>query len=335
MDSITQGLLGAAAAQAVMTRRLGRRAWLYGAVGGMAADLDILIRSNTDPLVAFTYHRHFTHSLVFIPIGGLVCALPWILRRRFRPQARDIVAATTVGYATHALLDAFTSYGTMLWWPFSNARVAWDFVAIIDFVFSLALLVGVVMSARGVTPRPARIALAFCGIYLALGAIQHARAMAQTESLATGRGHTPSRVSALPAPPSNVVWRTFYEADGRMWIANVRTPWFSPARIRPGADAPLVDAQALPEPLRSGPEAMEAYRTFAWFAMGWVGHPPGEPDVLGDLRYTAVPGSAIPLWGIRLRPGAPDPVEPWRYEGDMRRSVIELWRELMGGDNEP
>ncbi|MDB2316436.1 metal-dependent hydrolase, partial [Luminiphilus sp.] len=31
-----------------------------------------------------------------------------------------------VGYATHGLLDACTTYGTMLLWPFSDARIAWS-----------------------------------------------------------------------------------------------------------------------------------------------------------------------------------------------------------------
>ena len=80
----------------------------------MAADLDILIRSGDDPLVAWTYHRHFTHSLAFVPVGGVLSGLPFVWRK---PKAKRalIVAATTVGYATHALLDAFTSYGTQLW----------------------------------------------------------------------------------------------------------------------------------------------------------------------------------------------------------------------------
>src|SRR5688572_29522369 len=122
MDPITQGALGAAAAQLGTSHRLGRRAWLYGAAGGMAADLDVLIRSSSDPLLAIEYHRHFTHSLAFIPVGGLLAALPWVLRKRHRPQARWIALATTLGYATHGLLDAFTTYGTQLLWPFSSHR---------------------------------------------------------------------------------------------------------------------------------------------------------------------------------------------------------------------
>ncbi|MCA9658972.1 MAG: metal-dependent hydrolase, partial [Myxococcales bacterium] len=61
MDAITQGVLGAAAAQAALSDRLGRRVWLYGALGGWAPDLDVFIRSSIDPTVAIEYHRNFTH----------------------------------------------------------------------------------------------------------------------------------------------------------------------------------------------------------------------------------------------------------------------------------
>src|SRR5215471_15616165 len=114
MDSITQGVLGAAAAQSVLARRLPRGAGLIGAIGGMAADLDIFIYSFSDPTVSWTFHRNFTHSLIFIPIGGLISALPFLWMKRFKDQKRNVILAAIIGYATHGLLDAFTSYGTQL-----------------------------------------------------------------------------------------------------------------------------------------------------------------------------------------------------------------------------
>ena len=85
MDPVTQGALGAAASVALLGRRspvsapaLAAMGWL----GGMAADLDVLIRSSSDPLLAIEYHRHFTHSLAFVPLGGLIVALPWLLRKK-------------------------------------------------------------------------------------------------------------------------------------------------------------------------------------------------------------------------------------------------------------
>ena len=72
---------GATAAQVALGPRLGRQAWLLGAVGGVLPDADIVIRSSADPLLAIQYHRHFTHALAFIPVGGIVATLPWLARQ--------------------------------------------------------------------------------------------------------------------------------------------------------------------------------------------------------------------------------------------------------------
>ena len=74
MDPITQGTIGAVLPQALGKKNLGIVA-LLGFLSGMAPDLDIFIRSSTDPLLSLEYHRQFTHSIVFIPFGGLICAL--------------------------------------------------------------------------------------------------------------------------------------------------------------------------------------------------------------------------------------------------------------------
>lgn len=50
-------------------------AGVLGLLSGLAPDLDALIKSQSDPLLALEFHRQFTHSLFFIPIGSLICAL--------------------------------------------------------------------------------------------------------------------------------------------------------------------------------------------------------------------------------------------------------------------
>ena len=75
MDPVTQAALGSVFAQSSASAKQLGKAALIGALAGMAADLDVLIRSDTDPLFALEFHRHFTHSLLFIPFAGLLCAL--------------------------------------------------------------------------------------------------------------------------------------------------------------------------------------------------------------------------------------------------------------------
>ena len=85
MDPLSQGVIGASLAQAtVANKRHLISAGIIGFLSGMAPDLDILIRSEQDPLLFLEYHRQFTHSLVFIPFGGLLCAVILFFIFRFK-----------------------------------------------------------------------------------------------------------------------------------------------------------------------------------------------------------------------------------------------------------
>ena len=121
MDPLTQGVLGASLPQATQPARYALSAAVLGWLGGMAPDLDVLIRSPEDPLLFLEYHRHFTHALIFIPLGGLICALVLhaLIGRRFGLTFKRSWLFCTLGYGTHAVLDACTTYGTLLLWPFS------------------------------------------------------------------------------------------------------------------------------------------------------------------------------------------------------------------------
>lgn len=70
MDPISQGAFGASLSQTLTKKNL-LIIGIIGFLSGMTPDLDILIKSNNDPLLFLEFHRQFTHSLFFIPIGGL------------------------------------------------------------------------------------------------------------------------------------------------------------------------------------------------------------------------------------------------------------------------
>lgn len=169
MDPITQGMTGAIAAGASAKKSQARNALIIGWISGMAADLDMLVRSSTDSLVNLLFHRHFTHSLVFAPIGGVLTAL--LLWPLFRKQLsfKFILLYASIGYATHGLLDACTSYGTYILWPFSNERIAWDTMSIIDPVFSMILGGAILFAFLRNRPGIAGIGAVLGAFYLILG----------------------------------------------------------------------------------------------------------------------------------------------------------------------
>ena len=117
-------------------------------LAGLLADADILIRSSSDSLLTIEYHRHFTHSLVFIPVGAAIAMLLlWPFVRRHLPAGR-LYLFCLAGFSMSGVLDAFTSYGTHLFWPFSDERVAFNIISIVDPVFTLILLVTLLAGLR-------------------------------------------------------------------------------------------------------------------------------------------------------------------------------------------
>lgn len=292
----------------------------------MAADLDIFIRSADDPLVAWTYHRHFTHSLAFVPVGGLLSGLPFIWGK-MRSKRNLVLAATTVGYATHALLDAFTSYGTQLLWPFASTRVAWNWIGIVDPFFTLPLCFAVAFAAWKDRLRPLWITAAWCALYMGWGGLQHGRAKAHVRALAAERGHTVERVEVFPGVITNVVWRSLYLAEGRIHVDAVHVPWWGTPTSRAGGSLPRLGS-AQQEALANGDARVTAgLATFEWFADGWVAAMPDEAGVVGDLRYGRSLAGTDAMWGLRVQPDTERPLHGWRSTPDRAAlgERVDVW----------
>jgi inner membrane protein len=171
MDPLTHAALGAALAQPPAGPGRIVAAIAVGCVAAIAPDADVLVRSSADPLLALEYHRHFTHSLLFAPVGALFCGLlayPFC-RRWLGPGI--CVVVSLLGYLSHVLLDACTSYGTSLYWPFSGERAAFDLVSAVDPLLTLPL-VGLAAWA-GLRRRPglAVVGVGWALAYLILGGV--------------------------------------------------------------------------------------------------------------------------------------------------------------------
>ncbi len=224
MDPVTQGVLGASVPQAISHKKHVVAATLFGAISGMAPDLDSLIRSDTDPLLYLEFHRQFSHSLFFIPIGSLICALVFyfLLAKRWEISFKLTYLFCFLGYATHGLLDACTSYGTQLLWPFSNERFSWNTISIVDPLFTLPLLALVITGVRKKKTLFAQIALCWVVFYLGLGVFQNYRVTKAGTQLARERGHTPIRLEAKPTIGNLLLWKVIYEIEDGYYTDAVR-----------------------------------------------------------------------------------------------------------------
>lgn len=304
MDPITQGALGAAFAQLKgPTARL-PVATLFGAASGMAADLDIFIRSNNDPLLALEFHRHFTHSLLFIPFAALLCATVfyWSLGRRWQLSFKAVLLWSGLGYATHALLDGCTSYGTQLFWPLSNTRYSWDIISVVDPLFTLPLLAGVFISIKTAKRFALVAGLVWCGMYLMLGAVQHQRAIKLGEQLALERGHLETTVEAKPSFANLIIWKTIYEYEEQFYIDAVKPGIFKPV-IWQGSSVAKLNKNNFNWLGKNSQQRQDIYR-FDWFSAGFTALSPSDPYRIVDVRYSMLPQDIDPLWGIRIKQNA-------------------------------
>jgi membrane-bound metal-dependent hydrolase YbcI (DUF457 family) len=158
MDTITHGIVGGLIGKGYFSERSGRVATFAAVAGAMFPDIDVVEEIfSRDPLAIVRYHRGITHSFLGLPCFAAILA--WLTRASFdllkkkftslsdieSPSWGILFVIYALAIASHIILDAMTSFGTRIWDPLSQERVAWDLLFIIDFCFtSIALLPQVV-----------------------------------------------------------------------------------------------------------------------------------------------------------------------------------------------
>lgn len=212
MDPVTQILLGAAVGHATLGARVGRKALFWGAVFGGMPDLDVLV-PYADDVAAVTHHRGFSHSLVTHTLVAPVLGAG--LARLHANDGASIFRWTLLVWlamATHALLDAATIYGTQLFWPSTGPPVGLGSVFIIDPVYTLLLLVGVLWAvfARKKPAAGRRANLVGLGLstaYLAGSIFIQAQVRDITEHELARVGAANDRLIVTPTPFNLLLWR--------------------------------------------------------------------------------------------------------------------------------
>ncbi|MCY4128453.1 MAG: metal-dependent hydrolase [Gammaproteobacteria bacterium] len=333
MDPISQGSLGAVLPQSVLRHENLGRLTLCGALAGMAPDLDIFIASDVDPLMFLVFHRQFTHALIFIPIGALVvagCLFPFL---RKSVEFKYIYLACLLGYATHGFLDSCTSYGTQLFWPFTDYRVSWNTVSVLDPAFTVPLLLAVIAGLIWRRRWLPWLGIAWAFAYLGVGLIQSQRALDAGERLAEARGHVPGRLTIKPSIANQLLWRSIYQHDDVFYVDAIRVGLTTePMVCGTSATAEVLEVDRHLPWLEASQQLTDVSR-FSWFSQDYVATDPAMPNRVIDVRYSTVPNQLVPLWAIDLDPTA-DPTEHVKFV-NLRRveeTQLDLISSFFRGD---
>jgi len=322
MDPLSQGLTGAVLSQSASNSKDIRYATAAGMAGGMLADIDVLISSSSDPLLHLDFHRHFTHALIFVPIGGLFAALLLWPILRHKIEFKKLYLFSTLGYLTAGFLDACTSYGTHLLWPFSNERLSWNIISIIDPIYTITLLVGVLLALVKFRPAFARVALVLGASYLIFGMTQCDQAQNLMENIAAQRGDQIIRSEMKPTMANHFLWRGIYQTKDQYHVDAYRLGLFTDKQVFQGETRPLFNLQKdLPDLDPQSTIAQDISR-FSHFSDGYLVLE--QDNIIGDLRYSMLPTSTKPLWGIVM--DFDQPMQHVRFENFRKISKPERQR---------
>jgi inner membrane protein len=290
MDSVTQILLGASCAAAVVPAPHRRFALALGAALGTLPDLDVLpLALVDDPIAKMTWHRSVSHSLlVLLPFGVLL----WLAMRRWstrvRERPRAWLVAILLALGTHPLLDAHTVYGTQLWWPLPVAPTMWSTLFIIDPLYTVPLLVGVVsaalLSKRVRLGRQVLLGgLILSTAYVGWSWIAKWQVESRLMPVLAADGLDDAPRFSVPTPFNTWAWRVVAMSDTG-YTEYYATPFGGEPAHRV---VPVVADRGLMQRVDevSGPAAR-----LAWFAHGFVATSrEGDDIVVTDLRMGAHP----------------------------------------------
>lgn len=225
MDSLTQIVLGAACGEIALGKKIGNKAILFGAIGGTIPDLDVIIGNLffNNQIDQTAFHRGFMHSMVFaviasLVIGFIVFELYNSGKRKGTTTIKDWIWLFFLSIFTHPILDSFTPYGTQLFLPFTDYRVAFNNISVVDLMYTLPFLICMIGTMFFKRTNPRRVKWAKAGIYISsfymLLTIGNKLYVDTIFKKSFQEANIPfNRFSAQPTIGNNILWYGIAESD--------------------------------------------------------------------------------------------------------------------------
>jgi len=339
MDSITQIVLGAACGEAVLGKKIGNRALLFGAIGGTIPDLDVFIGKLlfNNEIDAMAFHRGFMHSFLFAIFAavGFGMLVFWIYNRGKRfgmTTQKEWMWLFFASIFTHPILDSFTAYGTQLFAPFSNYRVAFNNISVADPTYTLPFLIALIVVMcfkRTSTKRRLflQIGLGVSSLYMLLTLVNKYHVNGVYKQSLADQKIEYLRFQTQPTILNNILWYGTAETTEAYYVG-----FYSIL----DAEATVSKWHKLPKNhdyIEGMPKDLE---TLAWFSSGFYNlNETADPDtfLFKDLRYPLMdesdPNSSVFKFTITKK-GDRWEAAPF-YASDVSSDALDsFWTRLKG-----
>lgn len=331
MDSLTQIVLGAAVGEAVLGKKIGNRAPLYGAIAGTIPDLDVITGYFVDPVTAVEWHRGFSHSIVFCilfsPIFGYLLSL-------FETKAtrKELSWLMFWGLFTHPILDAFTTWGTQLFWPL-GINLAFKSVFVIDPLYTLPFLVCLIIAMRKPKDAPPRRTWNYWGLaistsYLMLGLLLKIVSYQVFEKALQDQQVSYTEIQNRPAPFTTLLWSANVKTEDGFYLGD-----YSFFDVQPISFRFFPKNETLAEEVQHESDVQRLQK----ISEGWYAYAQNQEGELlfNDLRFgllSYAPEETRFVFNYRLYyENETFLVEDFRKTPDDGKAlIIQLWQRIKG-----
>ncbi|MFI1773511.1 metal-dependent hydrolase [Thalassobellus citreus] len=290
MDSLTQIVLGAACGEAILGKKIGNKALLFGAIGGTIPDLDVLVGGwlHGNEIDAMLFHRGFMHSILFSVLAAFL--LGWLVYKLYNSGKRlhtttqkDWVLLFFWSLFTHPILDCFTPYGTQLFAPFSNYRVAFNNIAVADPLYTLPFLICMIVLMffkRRTVKRQLwlKLGIGISSIYMILTLGNKLYIDSVFRKSLKDSDVNAIRFTTQPAILNNILWYGIAETDSSYFVANYS---LFDTKNR------FLNFKAIPKQRDLKPSKFNDIKNLAWFSNQYYSvYKIGDNEFqYNDLRY--------------------------------------------------
>ncbi|TYA59303.1 metal-dependent hydrolase [Formosa maritima] len=340
MDSLTQIVLGAACGEVALGKKIGNKALLFGAIGGTIPDMDVFLAKlfYINEIDRMAFHRGFMHSIVFAILAAFILGafVYWLYNRGKRlgtTNRKNWIWLFFLSIFTHPILDSFTPYGTQLFLPFSDYRVALNAISVVDPIYTLPFLlcfIAVMFYKRNSNKRLflARLGLTVSTFYMLLTILNKWYVNSVFKDSLIDDGIAFSRFQTQPTFFNNVLWYGIAETETSYYVG-----YYS---ILDRASR-VENWKQLPKNHELVSEGNKDIQTLSWFSNGYYNLIPLEENTFryNDLRYPYFnmedPNSSIFSFSVK-KEGERLNGLPFYGKPPSSEDLSVFWKRLKGND---
>lgn len=219
MDSITQAVLGAAIGQSILGNKISKKGLILGAIVATVPDLDVFLYLFYDSYEMLSIHRGISHSILFSFIGAFLIA--YLLSKWKWTKTISYLRLLFFSWLcliTHILLDSFTAYGTQLFLPFSNNRVSFDSINIVDPLYTLPLIIGLVLCVWKKKSKFNQYGILLSSFYLLFTLINKQHVESELSSIFLTEKIKYSSLLTMPVGIANINWYGVAKSDDSIYM---------------------------------------------------------------------------------------------------------------------